>query len=403
MELCLVARHPSVTPTDGPDVWTDAAGKPDVCGGARQDSDCSFQPAVYSPMKCIKVEKLESPNPAHFIRSEEKVRTVTCRCERGCEAFRQRGTEDEEGGEGMKRSPAGPPAWMWEGFSVETYTPRRVCSRQRGSRTVRRPRPGEPGQDTHIFITVARPKATVPKPFKMTLREGEVRPDASSEPPGASNFRARPVPRSTRLLLYGQMVEERERRRSALHEERKELLLTTQRPFSFRASQSEEAGGKPWDTGPGEDVITPPRGRRQHTQERKYTFQPSINRTVPDFRRLQSAFERRLQQVRRAMRTTQPEPFSFYKEPQTARATEEQEASEGSTEILRADSARNRESSKRLTGSGVKRSLKEREEAGGAVQDVRSEERVACSPARKHRQHSSRSLSAETPFREKSV
>lgn len=251
----------------------------------------------------------------------------------------------------MKRCPAGPPAWMWEGFSVENYTPRLVRPRQRGSRTVRRPRPGEPGQDTHIFITVPRPKVTVPKPFKMTLRESEARPDVSSEPPGASNFR--PVPRSTHLLQYSQMVEEHERR-SALHEKRKELLLTTQCPFSFRASQNEEAGGKPWDVDPGEDGIMPPRGRWQQMQERKYTFQPSINRTVPDFRRLQSAFEKHLQQVRRAMRTTQPQPFSFYKEPQTARATEEQEASEGSTEILRADSARIKESSKRLTRSRVK-------------------------------------------------
>ncbi|XP_069493752.1 protein FAM161B [Ambystoma mexicanum] len=92
---------------------------------------------------------------------------------------------------------------------------------------------------------------TIPKPFNMTLREAQKKTKlrSSSVPLPISNewledqkqeeaecqrqFRAFPVPAHVYLPLYEEMREQKEARRSAEIQKRRELLLSTQKPFSF--------------------------------------------------------------------------------------------------------------------------------------------------------------------------
>ncbi|NXX78663.1 F161B protein, partial [Urocolius indicus] len=95
------------------------------------------------------------------------------------------------------------------------------------------------------------PSITVPQPFQMTLREArkksqlmkshmflkldeqrDTRP-SQDEAECLKQFRAQPVPAHVFLPLYQELMEQNEIRRQIATQKRKELLLSTQRPFSF--------------------------------------------------------------------------------------------------------------------------------------------------------------------------
>ncbi|XP_026705221.1 protein FAM161B isoform X2 [Athene cunicularia] len=95
------------------------------------------------------------------------------------------------------------------------------------------------------------PSITIPQPFKMTLREARKKSQlvksymfleldkqrdkrqSQDEAECQKQFRAQPVPAHVFLPLYQELMEQNETRRRIATQKRKELLLSTQRPFSF--------------------------------------------------------------------------------------------------------------------------------------------------------------------------
>ncbi|OXB66822.1 hypothetical protein ASZ78_003524 [Callipepla squamata] len=95
------------------------------------------------------------------------------------------------------------------------------------------------------------PSITIPQPFKMTLREAHKKSQlmksnmfleldklrdkrqSQDEAECQKQFRAQPVPAHVFLPLYHEIMEQNEVRRQIATQKRKELLLSTQRPFSF--------------------------------------------------------------------------------------------------------------------------------------------------------------------------
>ncbi|NXW14161.1 F161B protein, partial [Circaetus pectoralis] len=95
------------------------------------------------------------------------------------------------------------------------------------------------------------PSITIPQPFEMTLREARKKSQlmksyvfleldkqrdkrqSQDEAECQKQFRAQPVPAHVFLPLYQEIMEQNEIRRQIATQKRKELLLSTQRPFSF--------------------------------------------------------------------------------------------------------------------------------------------------------------------------
>ncbi|NXA31657.1 F161B protein, partial [Eudromia elegans] len=95
------------------------------------------------------------------------------------------------------------------------------------------------------------PSVTVPQPFRMTLREARRKSQliqshafleldklrdkrqSQDEAECQKQFRAQPVPAHVFLPLYQELMEQNEIRRQIATQKRKELLLSSQRPFSF--------------------------------------------------------------------------------------------------------------------------------------------------------------------------
>ncbi|NXJ88267.1 F161B protein, partial [Corythaixoides concolor] len=95
------------------------------------------------------------------------------------------------------------------------------------------------------------PSITIPQPFEMTLREAHKKSQlmksymflelhkqrdkrqSQDEAECQKQFRAQPVPAHVFLPLYQEIMEQNEIRRQIATQKRKELLLSTQRPFSF--------------------------------------------------------------------------------------------------------------------------------------------------------------------------
>ncbi|XP_054256724.1 protein FAM161B [Indicator indicator] len=95
------------------------------------------------------------------------------------------------------------------------------------------------------------PSITIPQPFEMTLREARKKSQlmkaymfleldkhrdkrqSQDEAECQKQFRAQPVPAHVFLPLYQEIMEQNEIRRQIATKKRKELLISTQRPFSF--------------------------------------------------------------------------------------------------------------------------------------------------------------------------
>uniref|UniRef100_A0A8D0HN79 FAM161 centrosomal protein B n=1 Tax=Sphenodon punctatus TaxID=8508 RepID=A0A8D0HN79_SPHPU len=233
---------------------------------------------------------------------------------------------------------------------------------------------------------------TIPQPFKMTLREARKKSQlmkshmslqaekqkdkrqSQEEAECQKQFRAQPVPAHIYLPLYQEIMEQNEIRRQLATQKRKELLLSTQRPFSFlekeekrkeairekvlealttedsktknskkipkslhepmlgdklkenelyrkiriqmRAKDLLESSWAPIDTNnrreePQPRIATKTKQEKLSFLQDSFSFQPRINLAVPDFENLYWAFQRDATRKREIKETTRNKPFKL--------------------------------------------------------------------------------------------
>ncbi|KAL2094814.1 hypothetical protein ACEWY4_009533 [Coilia grayii] len=252
--------------------------------------DCPKPP--YSQLRYITIESIDNHETSQETKSDttkgnqEKVagRTEDSSGERWGRDGKDKDPETDTVATDGDLQTSSDMAWMWDRFSVDDYCPK----------------------PEHKTVTpkAAKPRATVVKPFQMTLREEQRRQKPQQawekvtvEPEKPPKFKANPVPASSRSRVYDRMVLKGERQRKILHEERKKYLQAIQCPFSRQ-------GGK---TVASEKSTK----RMAHSEEEEPTFRPAINHSVPNFTLLHHSFEEKLKTVRQKRQTTIPQPFSF--------------------------------------------------------------------------------------------
>ncbi|XP_040285669.1 protein FAM161A [Bufo bufo] len=140
---------------------------------------------------------------------------------------------------------------MWNGFTVEDYIKKADYGKHRSNKSNR----SKCKEWSH--------RVTIPQPFEMTIRESmkkEMNVKSKSEIEMENNllkkrleeevecekkFRANPVPASVYLPLYYEIVERNEERRNFVKERSKDILLASQKPFSFtEREQRKKQDGK---------------------------------------------------------------------------------------------------------------------------------------------------------------
>ncbi|XP_002735485.1 protein FAM161B-like [Saccoglossus kowalevskii] len=134
---------------------------------------------------------------------------------------------------------------MWDGFSVDDYAPRSRSRTRVSSRASSRASSKE-----------WSPKITIPKPFKMTLRDsGRVKKKSKAaeqlekellekqkmeEAECQKKFKASPAPAHTFLPLYDEIVDKQEEKRIINREFSKELVKSYEKPFKFMRREEEK-------------------------------------------------------------------------------------------------------------------------------------------------------------------
>ncbi|XP_074146143.1 protein FAM161B [Sminthopsis crassicaudata] len=233
---------------------------------------------------------------------------------------------------------------------------------------------------------------TTPEPFHMTLREAhrksrclpscasfelrrqQVEKQNQEEAECQKKFQAQPVPAHVYLPLYQEIMEQNEARRQAGIQKRKELLLSSFKPFSFmekeeqkkeairqkgsaamtqaktskqkvtrkvpkavlepalgdklkeaelcrkhriqrRATDLLQAASSPFTsnryTDPKSRVSTRTRQEKLSFLQRDFDFQPRVNPSVPDFKSLYRAFQKEAAQKRETREATRNKPFQL--------------------------------------------------------------------------------------------
>ncbi|XP_075388126.1 protein FAM161B [Tenrec ecaudatus] len=242
----------------------------------------------------------------------------------------------------------------------------------------------------HRSISTWSSSITVPRPFRMTLREAQKKVQKLASPSFFERekqqaqrqgleeaechrqFQAQPVPAHVYLPLYQEIVERNEARRRAGVQQRRELLLSSLKPFSFleKEGQRKEAArqrdlAEVQAKGPKQKatrkipkaVLEPALGDKlqeaelfrkiriqmraldmlqmassplassgsrpdpqsrtaTRTREKKlgflqtdFEFQPRVNPTIPDYEGLYKAFQRRAASRRETREVTHNKPF----------------------------------------------------------------------------------------------
>ncbi|XP_004699084.2 protein FAM161B [Echinops telfairi] len=242
----------------------------------------------------------------------------------------------------------------------------------------------------HRSISTWGSSITVPQPFRMTLREAQKKLQKLASPSFFERerqqaqrqgleeaechrqFQAQPVPAHVYLPLYQELTERNEARRRARVQKRRELLLSSLKPFSFleKEEQRKEAArqrdlAKVQAKGPKQkvtkkipkSVLEPALGDKlqeaelfrkiriqmraldmlqmassplassssrpdpqsrtaTRTREKKlgflqtdFEFQPRVNPTIPDYEGLYKAFQRRAARRRETREVTHNKPF----------------------------------------------------------------------------------------------
>ncbi|OBS77496.1 hypothetical protein A6R68_16095, partial [Neotoma lepida] len=245
---------------------------------------------------------------------------------------------------------------------------------------------GPPSQ--HRSVCSWASSITVPQPFRMTLREARKKAQWLASPASFEQerlqaqkqgqeeaecyrqFRAQPVPAHVFLPLYQEIVERSEARRRAGIQKRKELLLSSMKPFSFLEKKEQQKEAAPQRDSATvaqakaplkkatrkipKAILEPALGDKlqeaellrkiriqmramdmlqmasspistsssraprtaARTQEEKlsflqteFGFQPRVNPVVPDYEGLYKAFQRRAAKRRETRETTRNKPF----------------------------------------------------------------------------------------------
>ncbi|MBN3320260.1 F161A protein, partial [Atractosteus spatula] len=130
---------------------------------------------------------------------------------------------------------------MWDDFSVDDYV---SCKRMQSSSSLK-------NQQTQKKPKEWCHRITIPKPFNMTVREAEkkkgkfksrseiemenclLKKQLEELTECQKKFRASPVPAHVYLPLFEEINERNEDRRQFIRDRNKELLLASQKPFSF--------------------------------------------------------------------------------------------------------------------------------------------------------------------------
>ena len=134
---------------------------------------------------------------------------------------------------------------MWESFSVDEYAPRKPRPRSASLSSTKRSKFEE--IDTQVKDWTHR--ITIPKPFKMTLRESmkdkvlsksqqlfekeKKEKDKELEEECQKKFKAKPVPAHVHIPKYHEIMEAQEARRRLLKEKSGELVKSIEKPFNF--------------------------------------------------------------------------------------------------------------------------------------------------------------------------
>ncbi|XP_052041388.1 protein FAM161B [Apodemus sylvaticus] len=246
---------------------------------------------------------------------------------------------------------------------------------------------GPPSQ--HRSVCSWASSITVPQPFRMTLREARKKAQWLASPASFEQerlqaqkqgqeeaechrqFRAQPVPAHVYLPLYQEIMERREARRRAGIQKRKELLLSSLKPFSFLEKKEQQKEDTPQRDSAAvaqtkvppkkatsrkipKSILEPALGEKlqesellrkiriqmratamlrmasspihtssnkaprtaTRTQEEKlsflqteFGFQPRVNPVVPDYESLYKAFQRRAAEKRETREATRNKPF----------------------------------------------------------------------------------------------
>ncbi|XP_036013217.1 protein FAM161B isoform X1 [Mus musculus] len=246
---------------------------------------------------------------------------------------------------------------------------------------------GPPSQ--HRSVCSWASSITVPQPFRMTLREARKKAQWLASPASFEQerlqaqkqgeeeaechrqFRAQPVPAHVYLPLYQEIMERREARRRAGIRKRKELLLSSLKPFSFLEKKEQQKEDAPQRDSAAvaqtkvspkkatsrkipKSILEPALGDKlqeaellrkiriqmramdtlrmasspvstarnraprtaARTQEEKlsflqteFEFQPKVNPVVPDYEGLYKAFQKRAAERRETRETTRNKPF----------------------------------------------------------------------------------------------
>ncbi|XP_076777789.1 protein FAM161B isoform X2 [Arvicanthis niloticus] len=246
---------------------------------------------------------------------------------------------------------------------------------------------GPPSQ--HRSVCSWASSITVPQPFRMTLREARKKAQWLASPASFEQerlqaqkqgqeeaechrqFRAQPVPAHVYLPLYQEIMERREARRRAGIQKRKEVLLSSLKPFSFLEKKEQQKKVTPQSDSAAvaqtkvppkkatskkipKSILEPALGDKlqeseilrkiriqmramdmlqmasspvstssnraprtaARTQEEKlsflqteFGFQPRVNPGVPDYEGLYKAFQRRAAERRETKETTRNKPF----------------------------------------------------------------------------------------------
>jgi len=261
---------------------------------------------------------------------------------------------------------------MWDDFSVEEYSSLDETE----------------AKDSCKKKKEWTPRITVPQPFAMTVRESQtpkqksrslriaeeekLKKQAEEEAELMRKFRASSVPASTFLPLYELVNAKNEQRREEVKRMSKDLLKSSEKPFSFTKRDRELTERKARETEvikstekkernssafrakpipknllssdikeqiqeqeeyrrikmqmrseqlmassklPGSMQLRMPRHqKRSQVPQPEYPFQPNINNTVPDYDQAYYDFQQKLAVKKRSKPTTAPEPFFLHTE-----------------------------------------------------------------------------------------
>jgi len=238
-------------------------------------------------------------------------------------------------------------------------------------------------EDNPVLSKRTEMKITVPQPFKFDKREAVRKTKNTIRQQWLKNhleekkqeedelvntrFKANPIPLTTTMPLFEQMMEERQRRSEEVKQKSREITKARENPFTFYERdknfylEREEARKnnipeplrdiKPFKANPIPQAVKvammskmheeeeeiraqrkkqwayelaqqshlPPR-MEMHAREKaneppkeppRLTFEPFVAKAVPDFKKQQDAFQRALERHKASHVTTIPKPFNF--------------------------------------------------------------------------------------------